>query len=197
MVTKRQPDDTKLLVLPGDLVDRLKEVSIKRGTSLSGFAAEVLEVALRAEKLGAPLGDAVDAYRMVEFQRGAGAMMVPRSSLTHIVDGLEAGHADELRGLWAEAGHWYGRYLAGKLPGEEVFPFLAKELAASWNLDEVEIRGGDDATFRFTCFIMTESFTELLLSYVSGLMDAMGFREVERDHLRGMATVRYARALKG
>ena len=196
MVTKRQPDDTKLLVLPGDLVDRLKEVSAKRGTSLSGFAAEVLEVALRAEKLGAPLDDAVDAYRMVEFQRGAGAMMVPRSSLSHIVDGLEAGHADELRALWAEAGHWYGRYIVSKLPGEEVFPFLAKDLASSWNLDEVEIRGGEDALFRFTCFMMSESFTELLLSYVSGLMEALGFREVERDHLRGMATVKYAKALK-
>ena len=197
MVTKRQPDDTKLLVLPGRLVDRLKEVSAKRGTSLSGFAAEVLEVALRAEELGAPLNDAVDAYRMVEFQRGAGAMMVQRSSLSRIVDGLGAGRAEELGALWEEAGHWYGRYVASKLGGGEVFPFLAKELAASWNLDEVEIRGGEDAFFRFTCFVMTESFTGLLLSYVSGLMGALGFREVERDHLRGMATVRYARAPGG
>ncbi len=196
MVAKRQPDDTKLLVLPGDLVDKLKEVSAKRGTSLSGFAAEVLETALRAERLGAPLNDAVDAYRMAEFQRGAGAMMVPRSSLSHIVDGLEAGHADELRALWEESGHWYGSYLASKLPSEEIFPFLTKDLAASWNLDEVEIGGDDDARFRFTCFMMSESFTDLLLSYVTGLMSALGYREVERDHLRGMATVRYTRGPK-
>lgn len=196
-MTKKQPEDTKLLVLPGDLVDRLKETSNKRGTSLSGYAIEVLEEALRAEKLGATLGDAVDAYRMREIHRGAGAMVVPRSSLGELVKDLKKSHAEDFGKLWEAAGRWYGRYLLGKLGVEEVLPFLRQDLLTSWNLDEVEITDGDEAILRFTGFMMSEEFTDLLVNYVHGLMESLGYREVERDSLRGMATIKYMRVKKG
>ena len=94
-MTKKQPEDTKLLMLPSELVDRLRDASSRNGTSLSGYAIEVLEEALRAEKLGARLGEAVEAYRMDEIHRGAGAMVVPRSSLGHLVEDLN-GHGEYL-----------------------------------------------------------------------------------------------------
>jgi len=191
-LTKKQPEETKLLMLPSDLVDRLKAVSTKKGTSLSGFAMDVLEEGLRAEKIGAPLGDAVDAYRMKEIHRGAGAVIVPRSSLGQIIENLGKDNS-ELEILWEEAGRWYGKYLSGKLGADEVLPFLRQDLLVSWNLDEVEITDGDDATLRFTGFMMSEEFTGLLLGYVHGLMEALGYREVERDSLRGMATIKYMR----
>lgn len=190
-MTKRQPDETKLLVLPSDLVDRLKEVSNRRGTSLSGYAMEVFEEALRAEKLGAPLGSAVDAYRMGEIHRGAGAVIIPRASLGEIIKSLGSEHAGDLERLWDEAGRWYGKYLLGKLGSENVLAFLRMDLLTSWNLNEVEITDGGDATLRFTGFMMSEEFTGLLLSYVHGIMESLGYREVERDSLRGMATIRY------
>jgi len=196
-LTKKQPEDTKLLVLPGVLVDRLKETSNKKGTSLSGYAIEVLEEALRAEKLGATLGDAVDAYRMREIHRGAGAMVVPRSSLGELVKDLKKSHAEDFGKLWDEAGRWYGRYLLGKLGVGEVLPFLRQDLLTSWNLDEVEITDGDEATLRFTGFMMSEEFTDLLVNYAHGLMESLGYREVECDSLRGMATIRYLRLKKG
>jgi hypothetical protein len=40
---------------------------------------------------------------------------------------------------------------------------------------------------------MTEEFTELLLSYLSAVMDALGYREVERDSLRGIAALKYTK----
>lgn len=192
-MTKKQPEDAKLLMLPSELVDRLRGASNRKGTSLSGYAVEVLEEALRAEKLGAPLGEAVEAYRMCEIHRGAGAMVVPRSSLGQLVEDLRNGRVEDLPSLWEEAGRWYGRYLTGKLGEAEVIPFLRRDLLASWNLDEVEIADGDDAVLRFTGFGMSEEFTDLLLSYVHGLMESLGYAEVEKDSLRGMATIKYIR----
>jgi len=191
-LTKKQPEDTKLLMLPSELVDRLRDASSRNGTSLSGYAIEVLEEALRAEKLGARLGEAVEAYRMDEIHRGAGAMVVPRSSLGHLVEDLN-GHGENISAIWEEAGRWYGRFLTGKLAGDEVMPFLRRDLLTSWNLDEVEISDGDDAVLRFTGFGMSEEFTKLLLSYVHGLMESLGYAEIERDSLRGMATIKYIR----
>ena len=192
-MTKRQPDDTKLLMLPSDLVDRLKEVSNKRGTSLSGYAMEVFEEALKADKLGASLGDAVDAFRMKEIHRGAGAVIVPRRGLGQIMKSLGNEHAEDIVKLWDEAGRWYGKYLLGKLSSDDVLAFLRQDLLTSWNLDEVEFTDGDHPALRFTGFMMSEEFTGMLLSYVHGVMDSLGYKEIERDSLRGMATIRYLR----
>ncbi len=196
-MTKKQPEETKLLVLPSDLVDRLKAASNKRGTSLSGYAMDVLEEGLRAEKLGAPLGDAVDSYQMREIHRGAGAVIVPRTSLGQIIESLGEEHIQDLEKLWDEAGSWYGKYLAGKLTSDEVLPFLRHDLLLSWNLDEVDIKDGDEATLRFTGFTMSEEFTRLLLSYIHGLMGSLGYHEVERDSVRGMASISYLHVKKG
>jgi len=197
-MTKKLPDDTKLLSLPTSLVNRLREVSMKRGTNISMFAAEALEETLRAESLGATAKDAVDAFEMREIQRGGGVMLVTRDVLSQLVDNDEESLRDDLAKLWTEAGNWYGHYLSSKLAAEEVVPFLEKDLRVSWNLDEVEFTEGDGtALLKFTCFMMSQRFTDLLLSYVSGIMGALGYRELEGDHMRGMASVRFGKAPKG
>jgi hypothetical protein len=188
------PEDTKLLILPTHLVDRLKEIATRQGVSLSSFAAESLEQALRANEMDASLSDAVDAYRLSEIQRNAGMVDVPRSSLNHLVKRLYAKKGEELRRVWGEAGRWYGEYLRAKLQPGEALGFLEKELLVAWNLDEAEIRESEtEVAVRWVSFTMTEKFTELLLSYLSAVMEALGYREVERDSLRGMATLKYTR----
>jgi len=188
------PEDTKLLILPTHLVDRLKAIATRQGISLSSFAADSLEQALRADDMDASLSDAVDAYRLSEIQRGAGMVDVPRSSLNHLVKRLYAKKGEELRRVWGEAGRWYGEYLRAKLQPGEALGFLEKELLVAWNLDEAEIRESEtEVAVRWVSFTMTGEFTELLLSYLSAVMEALGYREVERDSLRGMATLKYTR----
>ena len=188
------PEDTKLLILPTHLVDRLKAIATRQGISLSSFAADSLEQALRADDMDASLSDAVDAYRLSEIQRGAGMVDVPRSSLNHLVERLYAKKGEELRRIWGEAGRWYGEYLRAKLQPGEALGFLEKELLVAWNLDEAEIRESEtEVAVRWVSFTMTGEFTELLLSYLSAVMEVLGYREVERDSLRGMAILKYTR----
>jgi len=188
------PEDTKLLILPTHLVDRLRAIATRQGVSLSSFAAESLEQALRVDEMDASLSDAVDAYRLSEIQRGAGMVDVPRSSLNHLIEKLYSKKGEDLKRVWGEAGRWYGEYLRAKLKPEETLGLLEKELLVAWNLDEAEIRGGEtEVAVRWVSFTMTAEFTELLLSYLSAVMDALGYREVGRDSLRGMATLKYTR----
>ena len=188
------PEDTKLLILPTHLVDRLRAIATRQGVSLSSFAADSLEQALRVDEMDASLSDAVDAYRLSEIQRGAGMVDVPRSSLNHLIEKLYSKKGENLKRVWGEAGRWYGEYLRAKLKPEETLGLLEKELLVAWNLDEAEIRGGEtEVAVRWVSFTMTAEFTELLLSYLSAVMDALGYREVGRDSLRGMATLKYTR----
>jgi hypothetical protein len=187
-------EDTKLLLLPGYLVDRLKEVSVKRGVSLSEFASDALQQALRADEMGAKSSEAVDVFKMVKIQKSAGAIVVPRSSLSFLIEKLHDLDVSDLKELWREAGHWYGSYLSSKIRKEDLLPFIEKELLYTWNLDEVKLGGDDEVFVQLTCFVMEIEFTELLLGYLLGIMESLGYREVERDYMRGIANLKYSRA---
>jgi len=190
-------EKTKLIVVPSSLVERLRAIALRQGVSLSTLATEVLEQASRAEELGATLKGAVDLQRLVDIQRGAGAVNVSRSTLEHLISRFYEDDGDELRRIWKEAGRWYGEYLHTKLGDGEALSFLEKGLLISWNLDEVEIRDeGGEVRIRCASFMMSMEMTELLLSYVSGVMGALDYEEEERDYLSGMATLRYRRALR-
>ncbi|MCX6656359.1 MAG: hypothetical protein NTY03_14750 [Candidatus Bathyarchaeota archaeon] len=189
-MTRKQPEDTKLLVLPGDLVDQLKDISSRKGLSLSSYAIDTFEEAIRADSMSTDLRNTVDAYHIREVQRDAGGMVIPRSILRQLMECTEDS-SDKFKDLWGETGRWYGQYLKRRLSGSDLLAFLRSDLPVSWNLDECEIVNGDDVKVRFVRFDMSEEFTGLLLIYLKELMGSLGFMEIERDSVRGMATVKY------
>ena len=185
------PKDTKLVVLPEQLVERLRGIALRQGVSLSIFASEALEQAVRAEEMGVSLGETVDMYGLHEVTRASGAIQIPRSNFDAMIGELYREHKDELLGVWERAGRWYGEYLRARLSGEAL-AFFEKALMASWNLDEVEVEAdGLVVELRFTSFTMSLELTELLVSYISGAMDSFGYTAMGGDHLRGLATLSY------
>ena len=184
-------DDTKFIVVPRQLADQLRLVAARLGTSVSDFSVEALTQALRIHEMGADLKEAVDIYHLSDVQRGAGNVQVTRSVFRDIILKLYAEDRDELLRVWGDHGRWYGAYLKAKLSRDEVLGFLEKDLLVSWNLDEAEITRRDlMVTMRLVSFGMSEEFTELLVSYVLGLMGELGFSENERDVLRGLVFMR-------
>jgi len=189
------PGDTKFIVVPSHLVERLRTVAMRQRVSLSSYTAEALEQALRAETLGATPRETVDIYQLMLIQRGAGAVHLPRSSLDHLVRALYPENGEELRRIWYESGRWYGEYLKTKLRDGDILGFFERALLVSWDLDETEIRNDNGGvTLRCTSFMMSLESTELLVSYISGAMHSLGYEELDRDYLRGMATLRYKRS---
>jgi len=173
------------------LADQLRLVAARLGTSVSDFSVEALTQALRIHEMGADLKEAVDIYHLSDVQRGAGNVQVTRSVFRDIILKLYAEDRDELLRVWGDHGRWYGAYLKAKLSRDEVLGFLEKDLLVSWNLDEAEITRRDlMVTMRLVSFGMSEEFTELLVSYVLGLMGELGFSENERDVLRGLVFMR-------
>jgi len=184
-------------VVPEDLVEKLSEIANTKGVSIYNYATEALQQALRVNGMNANLGEAVDAYRLVKIQQGAGGVNIPRSTLNQLLKELYREEEDKLNNMWYDAGRWYGEYLNTKLGDDEALSFLEKDLLISWNLDEVEINNnGYEASIRYASFMMTDEMTELLLSYISGVMRALNYKELNRDYLRGMATIKYNKILE-
>jgi hypothetical protein len=185
--------DHKLIFLPETLVERLNAIAVRKGVSLTNFAAEALEQSLRADEMGVTLDETVDTYRLLRVQRGSGAVQIPRSRLTSAVRELIRDDKGELMAAWYEAGRWYGEYLYTLL-GEEAVDFLEKDLLVSWNLDEVEVRN-DEVTvdLRIASFVIPLELTELLISYVKGVMASLEYEVSNEECLRGLATLNFKR----
>jgi len=185
--------DYKLIFLPEKLVERLNNIAIRKGVSITNFATKALEQSLRADELGVTLDETVDTYRLLRVQRGSGAVQIPRSRLTSVVRELIRDDKGELLAAWYEAGRWYGEYLHTLL-GEEAVDFLEKDLLVSWNLDEVEVRN-DEITvdLRIASFVISLELTELLISYVKGVMASLGYEISKEECLRGLAALNFRR----
>lgn len=188
--------NTKLVVLPEFLVKELEGISNRLGISISNFATEVLEQAIKIDKFNASLSDAVNIYKLVSIQQGAGGLTVPRTTLNQFLTNFTIKN-EELQKIWFEAGRWYGEYLNTKLGNNESLIFLENDLKLSWNLDEVEIKDNKyDVKIRCVSFLMTENMTELLLSYIRGIMAALNYKEKKEEHLRGMIFLKYNKYVK-
>jgi hypothetical protein len=62
----------------------------------------------------------------------------------------------------------------------------------TWNLDDVIIERTDlEFTLKCIGFAMNELYTNLLMHYLSGLMEALDFRETDREEFRGLIKIRY------
>ncbi len=195
MVTTLQ--STKLVVLPEELVKDVRTIAIKRGVSLANFTAEVLEQAIRAERMGASLKDTVDAYEVFNVTRTSGAVQIPRSNLDAMISELYKSDRDQLLEVWERAGRWYGEYLRTLL-GSGALAFFERALEASWNLDEVKIEeDGLMTRMRFTSFIMSNELTELLINYITGFMRSLGHVSMEMDYRRGLASFLFRRTPNG
>ena len=190
-------DDKKFIVVPAEIANQLRIVSGRRGSSAVSYAEEVFTQAFRVDEMGSRLEEAVDTYRLVTVQRGAGSIFVNRARFKELVERLYREDAGELSSIWYESGRWYGAYLLTKLNGEGIFGFLEKDLLVTWNLDEAEIRQEDVLVFvRCTSFGMSRELTDLLVHYLVGLMDELGYIENDRDVLRGLVIMKFLKKME-
>jgi hypothetical protein len=190
-------DDTKFIVVPRQLADQLRVLTARLGYSVTDFAVEALTQAMRVQELGSDLKEAVDMYRLTDIQKGAGNIQVTQTVFKEVLKRLYESDGDELHRLWYDYGKWYGAYLKARLGRDQVLGFIEKDLLMTWNLDEAKVVQEDlMVSVRCVSFGMSEEFTELMVSYIGGIMEELGFAENERDTLRGLVFMKFLGKLK-
>lgn len=187
----RGSKEKKLISLPEELVEKLNTIAISKGVSLEYLAENALEQSLRADEMGVTLDKTVDTYNLLQIQRGSGNIQIPRSRLATVMKGLIQKNKRELLDAWADTGRWYGAYLYALL-GEGAVDFLERDLLISWNLDEVNVKNDElNVDIKFASFVIPDELTQLLISYIKGVMTALGYEIYEEESLRGLATLRF------
>jgi hypothetical protein len=177
--------DKRLVYVPIEIVEEVKEISRRRGESLSLFVGEVLKLAVTANSLGYSPGQAAEFLEIMRAQRNLGGAFVPKDVLKHL-NNQANGEKEDIHDKWYESGKWHGKYIKEKFkdPIETFKKFLK---ATRWDLNEVEVsRNKDTVKFRCISTLLTGEETEWLAKFIEGGMHSLGYCTEKCDALKGM-----------
>lgn len=181
----------KMLAAREDLADKISEIARRRGT-LYDFLNDTLEEAIRADSMGLSLKEAIDERGIVKAARDSGFTLVPERLWFDIVErGYQRLGLRWAKKLWYETGQWYGTYY-GDL--EKFKDAMAKIM---WDISEFEISSRDGSILvRCISPKFSESFSELFERFLEGALNALGYKFVEGDVLKGVLNLKF-RGMKG
>jgi hypothetical protein len=174
-----------------EILERLMDAQSRRGKDLSVFIEEILREALRVEDMGQDFRQVVNFLEALQVLMISGAVFTPLDIFNHLSEKVYKSEGDELRKNWYESGLWYGKYMKDKF--NDPVDFLMKFLKAMrWDLDEVEVkRNGDAVKIRCVSTVMTPEGTGMLLSFIEGVMQALGYETRKNDHVKGIILLEF------
>jgi len=178
--------DKRLVYIPGDLVAQIKEISRRRGESLSLFVSDILKLGLKANSLGYGPKQAAEFLDVMRSQRNLGGVFVPTDVLEYLNDAACGSELDQLKVKWYESGKWHGKYILEKFkdPIQTLRNFLE---ATRWDLSEVEVTKKENMVkFRCISTLLTGEATQLLARFIEGAMHSMGYKTQNSDAMKGM-----------
>jgi hypothetical protein len=183
--------DKRLVYIPGNIVEEVKDISRRRGESLGLFVTEVLQLALRANELGYSPKEAAEFLDIMQSQRNLGGAFVPKDVLIFLNSAACKSENGHLSMKWYESGKWHGKYIKEKFrnPIEAFKKFLQ---ATRWDLSEVDVRqNGDHVKFRCISTLLTDQATDLLCQFIEGAMHSMGYETEKSDAIKGMILLNF------
>ena len=183
----------KMLAAREDLADQMSGIAAQRGLTLFSLVNELLEAAIKVEDMGISLKEAVDAYELTKEAQNASFTLVLESLLYDTSDlAFESANEEALK-IWFDAGVWVAkRYAAGG--AKDPLSAYEQELKVfGWNISSFNFdRSGSDVSIRLVSPRFSKNFTNLLNSYLLGILNASGyevtFNEVGRGNIRVEAT---------
>ncbi|RLI33619.1 hypothetical protein DRO53_05100 [Candidatus Bathyarchaeota archaeon] len=178
--------DKKFIAVRGDLLQKVIEISNRRGKTVYGFVNEIFEQAIKADELDATLPEILEKYVFTETLRKAGAVMVTLDLINYCVDRLMENHSEDLLKKWYESGVWYGRYLSAKF--EKPLEALAKTLNMYfWEISEVRLSNSNGKTsIKIIAPSQKQEHTELLAKFVEGVVNSLNYKVERKEFWRGI-----------
>lgn len=192
-MTKGVAREKKLTLVPTDLLARLLKISGRDGKTLYGFISEILGQALKVYESNHTLKEVVEFFELMEAQKASGAVITPVDVLSFLIGELYPSKKDVLLEKWYESGQWFGKYLLARFNKQDQVEAFGKLLAIGrWDLKEVHFkREGDLVTVRCVSPLLPIENTLLILKFIEGVMDSLGYGVITEDHLKGIILLEF------
>jgi len=185
----------KLIQIPADVVAKLYEAANLNNVSFQDYVEEALQQAVRASEMGLTVKEIIDFYELTTIQRTAGMRLIPREVFDHIISEICKKDLEAWRLKWVEAGRWYGKFLEAKLRDEKPLSFFLKVMrTGQWEMDDFSIEiSGPDVIVKGVSFTLNEESTELLISFITGFMEALDYGLREKECMRGIINLKFSK----
>ena len=186
----------KLVYVSEDIIDRISEISRKKGSSVTWLVEDVLRQAVKIDSLGFTTEEMADVLEVIQVQRVLGGTFMPLDVLNFTSDVEQAQWKEQLRGKWFESGKLYGRYIRERFadPMRTLLTFLR---AMRWDLNEVGMnQNGGDLKVRCLSTSLSLEGTVLLSKFIEGAIDGIGFKITNCDLMKGMIVMTVVGGLK-
>lgn len=183
----------KLTLVPTDLLERLMRISNREGKTLYSFMSEILEQALRVYESRHTLQEVVNFFEIMETQKASGAVITPVDVLTYLIGEVYPSGKEVLCERWYESGQWYGKYLLDRFHNQNQVEALGNLLAVTrWDLNEVLVEEESEVVkVRCVSPLLPLQNTELLVRFVEGVMDSLGYKVKNEDFMRGIVLLEF------
>ncbi len=179
----------KMLAARDDLADKIGKIAESRGFTLFGMVNDLLDLAIKVDRMGVSLKDAVDAYQLAKEVKDASFTLVLESLLYDTAQIAYERASEKTLKAWFDAGVWIAqRYIAR---GEKD-PMVAYEkvlMVFGWNIPGITVEHtGKGISFRILSPRFSESYTVLFNRYLQGILTGSGyevtFNEVGKGNIR-------------
>ncbi|RLI25480.1 MAG: hypothetical protein DRO52_03970 [Candidatus Hecatellales archaeon] len=187
----------KLLAVRADIAEKLSEMAKRKNLTLFSLVSEALEQLLKAENRGESLQKICENHQTISAARKAGFILIPESLWISLIEKNFKSEGKAMAQAWREAGEWLGHYF--KTIDPELTPqSLAERLVRGilWSISEFTVSQGDDGTITMKCigFRCPPTYTTLLASFLTGLMEALGYSLKSKEISKGIILLSFAEA---
>ncbi|MEM3366612.1 MAG: hypothetical protein QXM93_09365, partial [Candidatus Methanomethyliaceae archaeon] len=162
--------------------------------TLFALVNEILQDALKVSEMKVTVGDLTNFYKLIKVQKDSGALILPMDLFLKLIQKWE--NKEDLEKEWFSAGEWYGKYLMAKF--ENPINILPSLLSISlWHLSEVKMEGKSDGRTIISMIAPNtdQTLLELTGKYLEGMMNALGFRNIKSDMVRGVGIMEFLKKL--
>ncbi|XRH75204.1 MAG: hypothetical protein ACO0C9_06845 [Candidatus Methanosuratincola verstraetei] len=173
----------KLVYISEGILDEVAAISKKKGESITRYIEDLLEQAVRIDRLGFRSEGLADLLEVIHVLRVLGANFVPLDvANSAIEDEGDAGLSEK----WYESGRLYGRYIRDRFKDPVgVLGLMLRVMR--WDLNEVAAaQDGHFATVRCVSTSLTGPGASSLSKFIEGAMHGMGYRTEKIESMKGM-----------
>ncbi|MBC7120176.1 MAG: hypothetical protein H5T33_01145 [Candidatus Methanosuratus sp.] len=172
----------KLVYISEDLLNNISEISKKKGESITKYIEDLLEQAVRIDRLGFRSEDLADILEVIHVQRTLGGTFVPLDVLNSAIDTGSNGLSEK----WYESGRLYGRYLKARFNDPvNVLKLLLRVMR--WDLNEVDaVQECHSVAIRCVSTSLTKAGAASLSKFIEGAMHGMGYRTECEESMKGI-----------
>jgi hypothetical protein len=192
MVLPKQSKDKKLVWVRADILSRISRIANREGKTITTFVNEVLEQSVKVYDMKLTLTEVIELYMLTKMSREGGNLTVHRDVVKYLISKVYHSNREELMQIFRDTGAWFGKYMLARMGSENLVEHLRQILYMSiWDVNEVYVdKSGNAISIRCVAPQLSAEETELLASYVEGMLYSMGLRQIEREVIRGIIMVK-------